>query len=63
MISCASASESSKTRSPELPARDDGGLELGDLVHGNGERVVLPSAFTLNATKCRSKCLPSKATA
>ena len=32
---------------PELPARGDGGLELGDLVHGNGERVVLPSARVL----------------
>ena len=27
--------------------RGDGGPELGDLVHGNGERVVLPSARVL----------------
>ena len=27
--------------------RGDGGPELGDLVHGNGERVVLPSACVL----------------
>ena len=32
---------------PGLPARGGGGLELGDLAHGNGGRVVLPSARVL----------------